>query len=266
MRQIRLLSLLIVMTLLQTAPLARAAFVPATLSYQGSFTNTDGTPFSGVKEITFRLYTIATGGDPFWFEVQKSVHIVNGRFATVLGTTTVLNPASFSTDVWLGIQVTGDTEMAPRQKLTSVAFAFRAENGIPVGGIIMWSGAAATVPAGWAICDGQNGTPDLRGRFVLGAGQGAGLTLRTPGEAGGEETHKLLTTEMPKHAHSTAFVANGYPDNWGRRDASNVNGHFIMDPHVGPPLASFISTQEGSDVAHNTMPPFYILAYIMRIN
>ena len=191
MRQTRMLSALIIVILLLSAPLARAAFVPATLSYQGSLANTDGSPFNGVKDITFRLYTVATGGDAFWTEVQKSVHIVNGRFATVLGNTSVLNPASFSTDVWLGIQVTGDTEMAPRQKLTSVAFAFKAENGVPVGGIIMWSGAATNVPTGWALCDGQNGTPDLRGRFVLGAGQGAGLTPRTAGEAGGEETHKL---------------------------------------------------------------------------
>lgn len=270
MRQTRMLSALIIVILLLSSPPARAAFVPATLSYQGSLYSADNTPFNGVKDITFSLYTASTGGTAFWTEVQRSVHIVNGRFATVLGNTSTLNPASFSTDVWLGIQVSGEAEMTPRQKLTSVAFAFKADNGVPVGGIIMWSGAATNVPAGWALCDGttQYGivTPDLRGRFVLGAGQGAGLTARTVGEAGGEETHKLLTTEMPKHAHSTAFVANGYPDSWGRRDSTNVNGHFIMDPHVGPPLANFSTTQEGSDVAHNNMPPYYALAYIMRIN
>ena len=266
MRQTRMLSALIILILLLSAPHARAAFVPATLSYQGSFTNTDGSPFTGVKDITFKLYTAAAGGDAFWTEVQKSVHIVNGRFATVLGNTTVLSPASFSTDVWLGIQVTGDTEMAPRQKLTSVAFALKAENGVPVGGIIMWSGAITDIPTGWAICNGQNGTPDLRGRFVLGAGQGTGLTPRTAGEAGGYETHMLSENEMPKHSHSFSFVNNGFPDNWGRRDTTFQNGHFIVRPDSWGNPATYSTTEKGSSVAHNNMPPYYVLAYIMRIN
>jgi hypothetical protein len=42
--------------------------------------------------------------------------------------------------------------------------------GVPTGGIIMWSGTIATIPAGWALCDGSNGTPDLRNRFIAGAG------------------------------------------------------------------------------------------------
>jgi len=51
---------------------------------------------------------------------------------------------------------------------------------IPPGGIIMWSGGIASIPAGWALCNGQNGTPDLRDRFVVGAGGSYGV-----GERGG---------------------------------------------------------------------------------
>ena len=41
---------------------------------------------------------------------------------------------------------------------------------VPKGGIIIWSGSVNDIPAGWVLCDGSNGTPDLRDRFVLGAG------------------------------------------------------------------------------------------------
>lgn len=41
------------------------------------------------------------------------------------------------------------------------------DSSIPSGGIILWSGTIATIPAGWALCNGENGTPDLRDRFVI---------------------------------------------------------------------------------------------------
>ena len=55
---------------------------------------------------------------------------------------------------------------------------------LPIGMIIIWAGTVASLPAGWAVCDGTGGTPDLRGRFVLGAG-GAHATNSTGGGLGG---------------------------------------------------------------------------------
>ena len=49
--------------------------------------------------------------------------------------------------------------------------------GVPIGGIIMWYGAINTIPSGYALCDGTSGTPDLRDRFVIGAGD-----TYTPGD------------------------------------------------------------------------------------
>ena len=57
---------------------------------------------------------------------------------------------------------------------------------VPAGLIAAWSGAASAVPAGWALCDGSNGTPDLRGRFLVGAGGDY-----APGDAGGAATEEL---------------------------------------------------------------------------
>lgn len=76
---------------------------------------------------------------------------------------------------------------------------------VPIGGIIMWSGTVANIPAGWALCDGQNGTPDLRGRFVVGAG-GAGHPYQ-PGATGGSETVTLTGANIPQHAHGVGSLA-----------------------------------------------------------
>ena len=140
---------------------------------------------------------------------------------------------------------------------------------IPLGGIIMWSGATNAIPSGWALCDGNtvNGviTPDLRGRFVSGAGQGINLTPRAVGDWGGQETVTLSTGNMPAHAHTTSLVNNGYPDNWGRRDATLVNGHFVVDPVGGGNLVNYTTSTVGGGGAHTNMPPYYALAFIIRV-
>lgn len=67
---------------------------------------------------------------------------------------------------------------------------------IPSGLISMWSGAAANIPEGWLLCDGSNGTPDLRGRFIVGAGGDYAV-----GATGGSNTVTLSAEEMPSHTH-----------------------------------------------------------------
>ncbi len=67
---------------------------------------------------------------------------------------------------------------------------------IPDGGIIMWSGAIEEIPDGWLLCDGQNGTPDLRDRFIVGAGN-----EYTENDTGGEANTHLDITNVPYHAH-----------------------------------------------------------------
>jgi hypothetical protein len=87
--------------------------------------------------------------------------------------------------------------------------------GIPHGSIILWSGSLGTIPGGWTVCNGQNGTPDLRDKFIMGAG-GVRTALTTGGlasysgsvDVGGAHTptgtvvaHVLSYNEMPVHTH-----------------------------------------------------------------
>ena len=69
----------------------------------------------------------------------------------------------------------------------------------PAGGIILWSGSTASIPSGWVLCNGSNSTPDLRDRFVVGAGSSYGVNA-----TGGASSVTLSTSQIPAHNHSAS--------------------------------------------------------------
>jgi microcystin-dependent protein len=75
---------------------------------------------------------------------------------------------------------------------------------VPSGGIILWSGSAGSIPSGWFLCDGSNGTPDLRNRFVVGAGSSYAV-----GATGGADSVTLSTSQIPSHSHSFSATTGG---------------------------------------------------------
>ena len=77
---------------------------------------------------------------------------------------------------------------------------------IPSGVIMMWSGLETDIPNGYVLCNGQNGTPDLTDKFVIGAG-----TSYNVNDQGGESSHALTKEEMPSHNHTgTTGGAGGH--------------------------------------------------------
>lgn len=169
----------LVAALLVSASSVMAGSVPQMINYSGSLTNAGGTPVSnGNYSIEFKIYNVASGGSPLWSEkwdvTTSQIAVVGGIFNVMLGFQSSI-PASFFADypvTYLSIKVGTDSEMLPRQQITSVGYAFTAGNGVPKGGIIIWSGAVNQIPSGWTLCDGNNGTPNLMDRFVVGAGSG----------------------------------------------------------------------------------------------
>ena len=74
---------------------------------------------------------------------------------------------------------------------------------IPVGGIIIWSGSTGSIPSGWAICNGSNGSPDLRNRFIVATGSSYSINA-----TGGSNSVSLSTAQMPSHDHDAGATVN----------------------------------------------------------
>lgn len=176
---------------------------------------------------------------------------------------------------------------------------------VPVGGIIMWSGALNTIPAGWALCNGANGTPNLQERFILGA-----HPARLPGDAGGAFSQTVATAAAGTHSHGGAtaghaitegqmpFHAHGVNDpghthgwpfgNWRQFNGVNQDGSFPAGPTASltnDPVAVagtgisiagaggnqahahgiFADGNHAHTVTVPTVPPYYALAFIMKL-
>jgi microcystin-dependent protein len=121
----------------------------------------------------------------------------------------------------------------------------------PVGTIKMFSGYQSNIPPKWQICDGTNGTPDLRNRFVVGAGD-----TYTNGDTGGESEHTLTVGEMPPHNHSYIY------DDYGSSAQDGGNNPYVANESNG---TNYVST-EGGGQPHENRPPYYALYYIMKVS
>jgi len=139
---------------------------------------------------------------------------------------------------------------------------------VPRGGIILWSGLAIDIPSGWALCDGNNGTPDLRNRFVVGAGSNYLV-----GAKGGSDSVILTIDEMPSHTHTqnahshTIGGSTGgqetdpYEPSKGAASADKFRGWYSGG--IGSVVATNNNTGGGG--AHENRPPYYALCYIMKL-
>ena len=112
------------------------------------------------------------------------------------------------------------------------AFAPTPSGTIPIGGIIMWSGTIASIPATWQLCDGTNGTPDLRDRFVVGAKQddaGIAKTNLTGSltQSGGSANHTHSVTSNVAVDDHASHVHSGSGDH-----ASHTHTYTEVPNHV----------------------------------
>jgi len=108
---------------------ARTAFaeVPRLIRYQGQAVDSQGVPLEGPYNLIFRLYDAETAGTVLWEETQVTVALSKGHFSVLLGSVTPLVSMDWAAPCWLGIQVNAEPELAPRQRITSVPLALRAQ-------------------------------------------------------------------------------------------------------------------------------------------
>jgi microcystin-dependent protein len=161
---------------------------------------------------------------------------------------------------------TNNTQIATTAFATTVAAA-----AFPIGGIIMWSGSVASIPSGWALCNGSNGTPDLRNRFVVGAGSTYAVDA-TGGSADAivvSHTHTASTSTAGAHQHNLS--------RWDTLGGSALASERTTDPAVGSTTTPQQTTSAGahthtvtvdstgSSGTNANLPPYYALAYIIKL-
>jgi len=118
---------------------------------------------------------------------------------------------------------------------------------LPTGMIVMWAGAVLSIPAGWNLCDGTNGTPDLRGKFITGAGGSY-----NPGDTGGEATHVLTEAEMPIHSHDVT-VSGGSHAHTGSSGSAGTHAHSGTAANVGAHTHNYYDLQFPSSIGTNVI-------------
>jgi microcystin-dependent protein len=148
---------------------------------------------------------------------------------------------------------------------------------VPLGGIIMWSGASE--PDGWALCNGQTKdgktTPDLRNRFIVGSGEDYSVGMN-----GGQKNVTLTQAQMPSHTHSGTTNSDGAHSHKGNNtyvvsagsdihvisyQASNNTTYGKIHSNGSAHKHAFTTAATGGSQAHENRPPFYALAFIMRV-
>jgi hypothetical protein len=139
---------------------------------------------------------------------------------------------------------------------------------IPTGAILLWSGSIGSIPAGYVLCNGNNGTPDLRNRFIVGAGSTYAV----------DATGGSADSVLPTHTHTATSVVtdsghvHALP---GASGNAGVNGYGGFNAEVSPGLLSTNSQVTGVTVAttnanagvsgtNGNLPPYYALCYIQK--
>jgi len=229
-----------------------------------------------------------------FYEVQASN--LTGILAVANGGTGVTTSTGSGSVVLSTSPTLGGTPAAPTAAVgtstTQIATTQFVQAAVPSGVITLWYGSIASIPSGWLLCNGSSGTPDLRDRFIVGAGSSyavaatggsanatlvshthtATSTSTFTGTALGTHTH---TDSGHQHGYSVASTTQAKPLSSGQpafigtsavlTDSAQAQ---ISSVSAGTP-AGTVSTStsnstEGSSATNANLPPYYALAYIMK--
>lgn len=182
------------------------------------------------------------------------------------------------------INVYSNTETLPRASLKFTRYSVSNGTSVPQGTILPWYGKLDEIPDGFYLCDGKNGTPDLRNRFIVGAGDAYKLT-----DIGGENEVTLKAPQVGSHYHRWGYHNGnngGYfltsadsfvkapLESWvraGKWNGSNGGGYNGWDGGSGTNFgrgqnlvtSNAVSTE--AQKPHENRPPYYALYYIMKV-
>lgn len=171
-----------------------------------------------------------------------------------------------------------DDDQIPTSKVTDL-INFIILHGFPAGGVIMWSGSEGSIPAGWFLCNGLNSTPNLRNKFIVGAGTGGDYSV---GGTGGfaEQFPTIEIYNSTGHTHSlsgnVASATTGVTLNktitrpeFEQHQVDVIGNVTLSDPgHVhaqgGQADSGGVHNHTADIESFDNRPPFYALCYIMK--
>ena len=217
--------------------------------------------------------------DPAEEDQAASKHYVDAQVATRLSLSggTIEGELNMNYNRLFGLlSPENDNEPATKGYADSII-----SNGVPAGVIVLWSGSEDRIPDGWTLCNGQNGAPDLRDRFVVGAGASYAVD-----ETGGAAGVALSVAQLPAHGHGAGTLSaqeagdhtheyeDAYPSNsWNAPsggnhafyDAYRVNNKTTPSAGAHTHTVSGTTGATGSGEEHENRPPYYALCYIMKL-
>jgi len=202
---------------------------------------------NAIRELMAQLKDQQTGTDADSF-------VVGGAF-------TCTGAAVFSSTVALGASATATTQSA-NDNSTKVATTAYVAAVIPSGVIVIWSGSAGAIPSGWNLCNGSNGTPDLRDRFVVGAG-----STYAVGNTGGTKDAIVVS-----HSHSISDSGHSHDVRIPSRAVGN-NATALYSTSDGSTKSTVTSDSANTGISINStgdsgtnanLPPYYALCYIQK--
>jgi hypothetical protein len=204
--------------------------VPGLMNYQGTLTDAGGVTLDTTVSMTFSIYTDSTGGAQAWTETQPAVVVTSSIFNALLGSVTPISDDVFSDPVrWLGIQVGGDAELTPRQRIAAVGYAFRAasDGDWTISGNDMYSAVSGNVGVGT--------TSPLRKLHVVGDDT-LGSVVIVPNELASGDDAELILGEDNDASFNMKLKYDGGVNQlqiFGQAGAAVYGPHVTVDRGTG---------------------------------
>ena len=276
----------------------RGILIPRLSSNQWKTLYENRNPANGLTIFAkdYKMFTFYESTNNAWFSLNPWV------LKIPTGTGSLITNASnnlASSDVYLAPSIGGNVGIgvdAPEEKLhvngNVKATRYKLADGsdlLPVGTIVMWSGAINSIPSGWKLCDGTGTAPDLRDRFIVGAG-----STYNSGNTGGANRVTIAISEIPSHNHDKGTLnitnsgdhshttnapkkgskqvgqnsGNGEPAQSHAADDGTISGlgnHTHGNKNFAGETGYAGGLGRGHTAAHENRPPYYALAFIIKL-